>query len=82
MKCLAPHPIFTGLRYLAWLLLKCPRTKEEVVSRLTDPIKFAGNWASWWQCPACGGWHVTMIEEWQHVAQGLEYNDGLDLVKS
>jgi hypothetical protein len=70
MKHLASGPRVTGLRYLAWLLLRCPQTQEEVVSRITEPVKFAGIWASWWQCPACGGWHVTIVEEQQNVGPG------------
>jgi hypothetical protein len=70
MKHLAAPLKLTGLRYLAWLLLTCPRTQEEVVSRITEPFKFAGDLASWWQCPACGGWHVTIVEEQQIAGPG------------
>ncbi|MCL4294913.1 MAG: hypothetical protein KJ077_04265 [Anaerolineae bacterium] len=73
MKHLDSCPRSTGLRYLAWLLLKCPRSHEEVVSRMIEPVKFAENWASWWQCPACGGWHVTIVEAQQGARLGTEY---------
>lgn len=73
MKHLASYPRLAGLRYLAWLLLKCPRSQEEVVSRMIEPVKFAGNWASWWQCPACGGWHVTVVGAQHDAKLGTEY---------
>lgn len=77
MSHLIRRPLSAGVRYLAWLLMRCPQNEEEVVSRITEPIEFAGSWVSWWQCPACGGWHVTLIEERQNLEQGLKYSGEL-----
>lgn len=64
MTYLTPHPRVTEARCLTCLSMRCPQNDEEVVSPNIEPVEFAGGWASWWQCPACGGWHVTLREDW------------------
>lgn len=58
-----PHLSAQPASRAKWIWICCPRTKEEVVSYLEDPFDMFGSPAAWWECPACGGWHISMIDE-------------------
>ncbi len=46
-----------------WVWICCPKIGEEVVSCLEDPFDMFGSPAAWWECPACGSWHISMLDE-------------------
>jgi len=40
----------------------CPQTGKRVGQQIGEKFLLPGGQATWWHCPACGGWHVTMQE--------------------
>lgn len=54
-----------------WLWICCPRTGEEVVSYLEDPFDMFESPAAWWECPACGSWHIAMIDELKDLREQI-----------
>ncbi|MCL4297951.1 MAG: hypothetical protein KJ077_19570 [Anaerolineae bacterium] len=41
-------------------LIYCPAAQREVQAVEVRAAKGAGEqWACWWLCPACAGWHVV-----------------------
>lgn len=54
-----------------WVWICCPKTGEEVVSYLEDPFDMFGSPAAWWECPACGSWHISMIDELKDLREQM-----------
>ena len=47
-----------------WLLASCPSTGDEVIgSGWNKQFTTSGGQATWWQCPACGGWHIATVSD-------------------
>ncbi len=44
-------------------LTNCPKTGKQVVVHEQNCFMIPDGKASWWYCPACGGWHVVVIED-------------------
>lgn len=45
-----------------WVLANCVETGEEVVGKTSDElIATSDNKGIWWSCPACKGWHVSIV---------------------
>lgn len=66
-----PHLSIRSASRVKWLWICCPKTGEEVVSYLTDPFDMFGSPAAWWECPACGGWHISMIDELKDLCEQM-----------
>lgn len=61
--------------YQKWILTNCPSTGDEVVgSGWNQQFSTPGGQATWWQCPSCGGWHITNLSNAKNVqcpSQGI-----------
>jgi hypothetical protein len=38
----------------------CPKTGKQVGQQGGQNFLLPGGQATWWHCPACGGWHVIL----------------------
>lgn len=56
---------------IKWLWICCPRTKGEVVSYLEDPFDMFGSPAAWWECPDCGEWHISIMDELEDLREQM-----------
>lgn len=47
-----------------WILAYCAETGEEVVGKVSnEPIATSDKEGIWWFCPACKGWHVSIVKD-------------------
>jgi len=40
--------------------LYCPNTQKSVIAGPGTQIPIPNDKATWWQCPECNGWHVSL----------------------
>ena len=60
-----------GKKDSRWILASCPSTGEEVVgSGSQKEFDNSDIEATWWFCPACGGWHLQSAAACDKNQQG------------
>jgi len=42
---------------------QCPIANQQIATGPSKQISFPGGQATWWQCPACQGWHIVTLNE-------------------